>query len=99
MQCVHNALCGPSDSAVALQKTANISTASWQSAPGGKADTLLILPNVGRLSIICVHRRNITLAEMKTWTFRWSLDRRSEANPCAFMAQAWSYQSNQLGHL
>lgn len=70
VQCVQNALCSPSDSAVSLQKSANISTASWQSTPEGKADALLILPDVGRLSIICVHRHNITLAQMKTWMFR-----------------------------
>lgn len=70
MQCVHNALCSPSDSAVSLQKKVNISTGSWQSTPKGKADALLILPDVGRTSIICVHRHNITLAQMKTQAFR-----------------------------
>lgn len=70
MQCVHNALRGPSDAAVTLQKTANISTASWQSTAEGKADALLILPDAGRLSVICVHRHNITPAQLKTQTFR-----------------------------
>ena len=70
MQCLHNALCSSSDSAVRLQKTANISAASWQSTPDEEADAVRILPDVGRLSIICVHRCNITLAQMKTWVFR-----------------------------
>lgn len=34
-----------------------------------KADALLILPGGGRLSITCVHRRNVALAQMKAWTF------------------------------
>lgn len=90
--CVHNAACDLSDP-ISLQETANNPTVSWQSIPRGKAASLLVPPEAGRLSSICVHRHHTGPAQARTRTFRQLCDTKSDADPCPFLSQGWDPQS------